>query len=192
MTEFVTHDVKRFILEKPKDYKFIPGQATLLNKRPFTFTNLNQDLVLEFTIKRYPGGVTEKLHRLRPGDTVNIEEPWGTINYQGPGVFIAGGAGITPFIAIFRSHDMANSSLIFSNKSAKDIILQKELENIFDNRAKFVLTNKEKRIDKEFLINNISDFSQNFYLCGPAGMVKDLRKYLKELGAKSQALVFEK
>jgi len=28
MTEFVTHDVKRFIVEKPEGFSFKPGQAT--------------------------------------------------------------------------------------------------------------------------------------------------------------------
>ncbi|MGC9309826.1 MAG: flavodoxin reductase, partial [Candidatus Nanoarchaeia archaeon] len=63
MKEFVTHNVIRFILEKPANYEFKPGQATLVSidmdgwqeeKRPFTFTSLNNDLILEFTIKIYP------------------------------------------------------------------------------------------------------------------------------------------
>ena len=49
-TEQLTHDVKRFQVEKPKGYTFIPGQATDVSvntpdfknkKRPFTFTGLN-------------------------------------------------------------------------------------------------------------------------------------------------------
>jgi ferredoxin-NADP reductase len=48
-TDFVTHNVKRFAVEKPAGYTFIPGQATeiSINKatlqnvlRPFTFTSL--------------------------------------------------------------------------------------------------------------------------------------------------------
>jgi hypothetical protein len=61
--ESVTHDVKRFTVEKPSDYKFSAGQATDLSintpafkneKRPFTFTSLNDNEYLEFTIKIYP------------------------------------------------------------------------------------------------------------------------------------------
>ena len=60
--EFITHDVKRFTVEKPKNYSFTPGQATEVSlnkpglkdeKRPFTFTGLNDDPNLEFTIKIY-------------------------------------------------------------------------------------------------------------------------------------------
>jgi hypothetical protein len=75
--DFVTHNVKRFIFEKPKNYKFIPGQAVDASinnelkgeKRPFTFTSKNDDLVLEFTMKRYDG-MTKKFHELNPGDEI--------------------------------------------------------------------------------------------------------------------------
>ena len=113
MTGFVTHDVKRFVVERPAGYAFQPGQATKLSihqpgwadkARPFTFTSLDEDLVLEFIIKGYfdHDGVTKKLHSLAPGHELILRDVWGTIAYKGPGVFIAGGAGITPFIAILR------------------------------------------------------------------------------------------
>src|ERR1700759_822767 len=104
-THQVTHNVKCFRFEKPEGYTFHPGQATELSvnqpewrdeKRPFTFTSLEEDPYLEFTIKRYPDrrGVTDLLHRLHPGDEVILRDVWGAIEYKGPGIFIAGGAGI--------------------------------------------------------------------------------------------------
>lgn len=112
-TRQVTHDVKQFRVEKPKGYHFVPGQATDMsinqpewkdNKHPFTFTGLNTDPFLQFTIKRYPDhhGMTDRLHRLEPGGELIVRDVWGAIEYRGPGVFLAGGAGVTPFLAIFR------------------------------------------------------------------------------------------
>ncbi len=109
----VTHDVKRFKMDKPEGFEFIPGQATEVaidkpdwrdEKRPFTFTSLNGEPDLEFVIKIYDdhNGVTHKLDTLNIGDQLIIDDPWGTIQYKGPGVFLAGGAGVTPFIAILR------------------------------------------------------------------------------------------
>jgi glycine betaine catabolism B len=133
----VTHDVKYFHVTKPPGYRFDPGQATDLSiatpewkaeKRPFTFTSLNKLPWLEFTIKRYAGhkGVTDQLHQLSVGDELLIGDPWGAISYKGPGFFIAGGAGITPFIAIIRQlhkdGQLGDNFLFFSNKTFKDII----------------------------------------------------------------------
>jgi ferredoxin-NADP reductase len=218
MTEFVTHDVKRFVLEKPEGYIFTPGQATdvAINQKgwedkthPFTFTSLNDDLVLEFTIKGYPiseypnhEGMTEKLHTLLPGDELILEDPWGTINYKGKGVFIAGGAGITPFIAIFRQlerdRELKGNKLFFSNKTSKDIILEKEFVEMFEkDDLVLTLTYEEKkdyvhgRIGEKFLKTRIKDFSQHFYVCGPSAMVKEVKSILKSLGASSDSVVFE-
>jgi hypothetical protein len=213
MTEFVTHDVMRFIVEKPDNYEFTPGQATLVSinkpgqkneKRPFTFTSLNNDEVLEFTIKKYPdhNGVTEKLHQLTSGDELIIEEPWGAIKYKSDGIFIAGGTGITPFIAILRQlkeEDRINGNqLFFSNKTRKDVILEKELRNTFNSKDLIITLTRENqdnyyhgRIDKEFLEKNIQDFSQEFYVCGPPEFTKDITKHLQELGAKPDEIIIE-
>lgn len=218
-TESVTHDVKRFVVEKPKGYKFIPGQATLVSiskpkwekeKRPFTFTSLNDDKNLEFIIKIYPlnknpdhGGMTEQLRKIEVGDELIIGKPRGAIKYKGPGVFVAGGAGITPFIAIFRQlkkgGKMKGNKLIFSNKTKKDVILEKEFKEIFNPGDLILTLTKEKlndyehgRVDGDFLKKHVGDFSQNFYVCGPKQMVSDIDAVLKNLGAKLDSIVFEK
>lgn len=213
--EDVTHDVKRFVVEKPKGYTFTPGQATEISinkdgwrekKRPFTFTSLNKNQTLEFTIKKYPdhNGVTEQLHKLKAMDSLIIGEPFGTIQYNGKGVFIAGGAGVTPFIAILRKlhadNNLAGNKLIFSNKTKKDIILEQEFRSMFENHPKdllFVLTRQNHqnylngRIDREMLKEHIVDFNQQFYVCGPPQFVEAIKGHLDTLGAKTQDIVFE-
>lgn len=209
----VTHDVKCFRLEKPEGFRFLPGQATdvSINKpglekelRPFTFTSLNQDTYLEFTIKRYTEhhGVTGHLHQLVVGDELIIREPWGAIEYKGPGYFIAGGAGITPFMAILRQlqkeNSIKNNFLFYSNKTAADIIYEEELKGFLNSNADFLLTRETKsgyrneHISKGFLEKKVTDFSKQFYICGPDKMVSDISGSLKELGVNLQSLVFEK
>ena len=94
--EPVTHDVNHYRIEKPAGYSFIPGQATevAINKpgwqdqrRPFTFTSLNEWDHLEFTIKSYPErkGVTDQLGQLNAGDELLIHDVWGAIQYKGEG-----------------------------------------------------------------------------------------------------------
>jgi ferredoxin-NADP reductase len=209
----VTHDVKRFRVEKPSGYRFRPGQATELSvnrpgwsaeKRPFTFTCLTDDPYLEFTIKRYPErhGVTDLLHQLRPEDEVILRDVWGAIEYKGPGCFIAGGAGITPFLAIFRQLDrqktVAGNTLFFSNKTAADTIEEEQLRSILGSNVYFILSKEKKdgylhgRIDGDFLRRYVSDFHQPFYICGPDPMIHDINDLLTGMGASPEALVFEK
>lgn len=212
MSAPVTHDTKRFVFTRPANFDFSPGQGVELaidlpdwrdEPRPFTPTSLPTDRVLEFTIKGYADhdGMTRKLHTLQPGATLTISEPFGTIAYRGRGVFVAGGAGITPFIAILRelaqAGKAAGHSLIFSNKTPADVICQQELLAYLGERCCFTCTAgsvpgyESRRVDKSFLAEKISEFEQNFYVCGPPAFTEAVTKALESLGAKPQNVVFE-
>lgn len=216
----ITHDVKQFTLQKPYDYSFIPGQATEVSidkegwkeeKRPFTFTSLPEDETLQFIIKTYVdhNGVTNQLNTLTTGDYLIIDDCWGTIQYHGRGVFLAGGAGITPFISIIRQLQQQNrligNKLIFSNKTEDDIILREELEeSLGDNFINVITENGMKHngnstfhylngfIDQQFLSELIDDLNQEFYVCGPQPFNESVLKYLKTLGANPETIIFEK
>jgi len=211
--ENVTHNVRRFRFERPQGYAFVPGQATDVaidqdgwreEKRPFTFTGLRDWPHLEFTIKIYSDhdGVTNRLGALGQGDSLLIEDPWGTIEYKGAGTFIAGGAGITPFIAILRDlaerGQVKGNSLIFSNRTEADIIRRDLWEAMPDLDPLFVVTRGDGRqfpagpVDAAFLRDHVRDFSRHFYVCGPDKMVADVNAALAELGAVPTNLVFER
>jgi ferredoxin-NADP reductase len=209
---FITHDVKRFVVERPPGYDFTPGQATEVSvnipgwkdqTRPFTFTGLREWNYLEFLIKIYPKhkGVTEQLAKANADSEIIIRDVFGTIQFKIPGVFIAAGAGITPFIAIFRDlykkKKLNGNKLIYSNKTSADVILKKELVKMFDEDFTNVITRERvigfvgKRIDRDFLIDRIKDFGQGFYVCGPDEFVTSITGHLKDLGASADSIIFE-
>ncbi|MEO5777738.1 MAG: flavodoxin reductase [Flavobacterium sp.] len=210
---FITHDVKRFVVEKPKGFDFIPGQACDVSinlplwkeqLRPFTFTSLRDSKFLEFIIKIYSDhpGVTNELGKINAGDELILHDVFGAIKYVEPGIFIAAGTGITPFISIFRelykNNKLFNNRLIYVNKTSNDIIMGEELHRMLKNNFTSVLTRENtvgfigKRIDRKFLIENIVDFSRHFYVCGPDNFVKDITHHLLDLGADADTLIFDK
>ncbi len=211
-TEHVTHDVKRFTLSKPENYHFTAGQATdiVINqpaweseRRPFTFTGLNEWEHVEFTIKIYPShkGVTNELGKLEKGDTLILHDVWGAIHYKGEGTFIAGGAGVTPFIAIFRQLEqegkIGNNMLIFSNKTESDIILKKDFERMLGKNFINTLTEEKsekydhRKIDESYLKEKISNLSQYFYICGPDPMIESIVTDLMKMGVEEKWIVKE-
>ena len=208
----ITHDVRRYRCSQPDDYSFRPGQATDLaldrdgwrdEKRPFTFTSLPGDDVLEFTIKSYPDhdGVTEQIGKAEVGDRLLIGEAWGAIEDKGPGVFIAGGAGVTPFIAILRKRraagDLSGCHLIFSNLTERDIILRDEFEAMPGLRTTFLVTGQPDsplaadRLDRRSLERLVDSVDQQFYVCGPPSMVDDISDALGQMGAEPSGITFE-
>ena len=210
--EKVTHDVKRFQVEKPEGYSFIPGQATDVTintpqfrnrKNPFTFTCLNSAPYLEFTIKIYSSrnGVTNELGKLKPGAELIIHDVWGAISYKGKGVFIAGGAGVTPFISIFRDlnsrNEVPGNMLVFANKTKADIILEEEFRLMLGKDFINILADEEAEgyfhgmINEDFLKRVVGDFNTNFYICGPPPMIKAVLKQLADLGVEKNSVTLE-
>lgn len=209
----VTHNVRRLTLEKPEQIKFTPGQAALLavdkdgwreEAHPFTFTSLPDEDHFEFTIKIYPEreGVTNEISKLEVGDNVIITQVFGAIHYNGEGTFIAGGAGVTPFISIFRDlkskGEIADNKLIFANSTEKDIINKEEFETILGNHFYNILSDEENDhyahgyIDSEYLKNKINPNVETFYICGPPPMMKAVEKALKNLGVTDSQIIKEK
>ena len=208
----LTHNVKRFRISKPNNYIFIPGQATNVainkpgwrdKKRAFTITSLPDDESLELIIKIYPehNGVTKALNDLRPGNQLLLEEPWGKLTYKGPGLFIAGGTGITPFLAIFRMLEQQNKlekiKLLYANKTSKDIIQENELSILLEERVQFILTNEDRSeykkayLDLDFLRHKIQNKQQYFYVCGPAEMTKHIGQYLKTMAVEEHFIILD-
>ena len=211
-TDMVTHNVKRFEVQRPMGYNFISGQATdvSLNKygmekelRPFTFTSICDSDYLEFMIKIYSGhdGVTKKLGDVEAGDELILHDVFGTITYHGPGLFIAGGTGITPFISIFRDlkskGTLEGNKLIFVNRTNADVILKEELEEMLsENFIKVVETSSDPSLtpgalNRELLETYVDDKNQFYYVCGPDSFTLAMVEHLVELGVDKRQIIIE-
>lgn len=214
--ETLTRNVRRYRIERPEGFVFQPGQATELSldlpewrdkRHPFTLTGLTAAPDLEFIIKSYFGTigdhVTERLWGAVPGDRLVIGKPWGTIFYKGPGVFLAGGTGITPFIAILRDLNangtIVGNHLVASYRTSEDIILRRELEEMQGLACTWTVTAEPSvdpvmhdAIGADFLRRHVDLGAKHFYLCGPDPMVRKLRSILEGLGIRPDSLTWEK
>lgn len=191
---------------------FIPGKATEVSiykegwkdeKRPFSFTSLPVNNFLEFTIKIYPNhqGVTNQIWQLRENDELILHDVFGDIAYQTEGTFIAGGAGITPFIPIFRNlqfkNEIGKNKLIFANKTKADIILEDEFRSLLGKNFINVLSDESidgylnGYIDEKVLLANVQDLKTYFYICGPPPMMDAIEKILNKLQIEKELIITE-
>jgi ferredoxin-NADP reductase len=208
----VTHDVLKIVTERPSGYRFTPGQATEISinkagwdkeRRPFTFTCLPEDDYLEFTIKTYPShkGVTNELLTLEQNDELILHDVFGTIAFKGEGIFIAGGAGVTPFISIIRflraKNELRNNKLLFANKTKSDIILEKEFRELLGNNFINILSDEKVAgceygfISEGLLRQHIRTTDTRIYLCGPEPMMEAIEKQLVLLGIGAGSIIKE-
>jgi ferredoxin-NADP reductase len=210
--QHITHDVLKIVTEKPLNYNFTPGQATEISinkegwikkKRPFTFTCLPDEAFLEFSIKTYPlhKGVTNELLQLKKKDELILHDVFGAIAYKSEGVFIAGGAGVTPFICIFRDlkskNLIGNNMLIFANKTKDDIILAQEFKKLLGRNFINILSDEKAdgyahgQITEGFLKDYVKDPKKNIYVCGPPPMMEAIEKFLSKLHVDNKMIVKE-
>jgi ferredoxin-NADP reductase len=209
----ITHDVLQIVTEKPPQYNFKPGQATEISvnkrdwtekKNPFTFTSLPENDYLEFTIKTYPlhKSVTNELLYLKKNEELIVHDGFGAIAYRGEGVFIAGGAGVTPFISIFRHlrsvAAIGNNKLIFANKTKADIILEEEFKDLLGDNFINILADEKiagyayGKINENFIKENSGEMNKLFYVCGPPPMMDAIEKQLANLNVDDSLIVKEK
>jgi hypothetical protein len=211
----VTHDTNHLVLTRPEGYAWIPGQANHWGLdiegfrdagNPFTITSLPDEPDLEYVIKTYPtdkypdhGGMTERIAKLQPGDKVFIDEASGDIQDKGEGVFIAGGAGITPFIPILKQRRQNGAlngcTLLFSNKTEEDIILRETWDTMPGLNVIYTVTDapspfSNRLIDKDFIAGTVG-FDHRFYVCGPPGMMKSVIAALRDAGVTDENIVTE-
>lgn len=211
-TAKITRDVLQIVTERPPQYTFVPGQATEVSinkndwrteKRPFTFTCLPCDDHLQFTIKTYPShkGVTNELLQLKESDELILHDVFGAIAYNGEGIFIAGGAGVTPFISIFRDLQskgaIGSNRLIFANKTKADIILEDEFRRLLGDKFINILSDEKVNgyangyITADFIKANSDGMDKMFYVCGPPSMMAAVEKQLQDLHVNKKSIVKE-
>jgi ferredoxin-NADP reductase len=208
----ITYDVLQIFTERPPGVEFRPGQAVdiSINKdgwrnemRPFTITSIPADDYLQFTIKTYPSrkGVTNELLQLKKKDELILHEVFGAIEYKGEGYFIAGGAGITPFISIFRylgsKNAIGNNKILFANRTKDDIILKYELNYLLGKNFINILSDEVAEgyehglLTENFIKAHIDDLNKFFYLCGPPPMMESVEKILAGFHVNEKFIIKE-
>ena len=135
-------------------------------------------------------------HNLKVGDEVLLEVGLGFFNYEEFRdykniVAIAGGVGITPFIAI--AHDIVerkldiNLTIIYGSDNPKEIIAKRELDMLLQDNIRVVHVisgnypwNGEKGFITKELIRKYSRGKVTYFICGPKVMYE---KVMAEMSA---------
>jgi predicted ferric reductase len=195
--------------------KYIPGQFAFITpvsenlpkeEHPFTISSSpSRPDALQFVI-RSQGDWTRKIHRLKAGDPVFIDGPYGHFSHRictgnDPMIMIAGGIGITPMLSMLRymadRDDQRQILLIWSNKAKKYIVFPEEfkhLECVLQGlKINHVITrgrsggHEKGRLDETKLESLLEGFSRKsiVFICGPFKMMKEISRNVKKIGFSS-------
>lgn len=209
--EPVAEGTVAFCFEKPAGFKHEAGQNAMFTlidpphtdaegpTRPFTIASAPHEPELMIATRMRSSAFKRSLAAAPFGTTVQMDGPAGVMTLHEdaarPAVFLAGGIGITPFLAMTRDwaqrrlpHEIV---LFYSNRKPEHAAFLAELQALQGPKFRLVATmteapgwKGEKRlISRELLTAHVPDVrAPVYYFAGPPGMTMAVQGMLDELG----------
>jgi len=195
----------RAVPSLPGQFAFITPISPRVKKEEHPFSIASSPArpeTLQFII-RACGDWTDTAGRLQPGDAIILDGPYGLFSHLAnpPAaalVMIAGGIGITPLLSMLRymadTGDRRRVLLIWSNRTREEIIFPDEFRELTRKLPSLEVVHHLSRGTKEKLSPGRLNLQQlqsylhgrdrkaDVYLCGPAGMMKEVKGILRNLG----------
>jgi ferredoxin-NADP reductase len=217
--EEVAEGTMAFYFEKPAGFQFKPGQfanLTLLNPpetdaegnvRTFSIASAPLEEDLMFATRMRDTAFKRVLKTTPLGTEITLGGPFGSFTLHSdssqPGVFMAGGIGITPFRSMILNASASRFPhrllLIYSNRRPEDAAFLQELEGLQKENTGYrlvgTMTQLEKSrqswkgrtgfIDKQMLSEWMDDLKGSIcYVAGPPTMVSAIGNALIDLGIR--------
>ena len=209
--ETVAEGTVAFYFEKPPGFSHEAGQNAMFTlidpreedaagpTRTFTIASAPHEPELMIATRMRDSAFKRFLGKAPPGAKLEMEGPLGIMvlheDASRPAVFLAGGIGITPFLAMAR--DAAKRGLphrivlLYSNRRPQDAAFLAELERSQGPKFHLVATmtdapvwrGEKRRISRELLGEHVPDLrAPIYYFAGPPGMTMAVQGMLKDLG----------
>ncbi len=174
------------------------------NRRYFTLASAPSEAKVRLGVKFYRGSSAFKrsLANMAPGDTIHAAQLAGSFTLpadrEAKLAFLAGGIGITPFRSMLQHlldrQEPRPITVLYGNETEDDIAYRDVLDAAHEElgiRTIYVVARGGRRgqypgiIDARLVRQAVPDFAERtFYISGPQGMVRSLRKMLLVMGVR--------
>jgi predicted ferric reductase len=161
---------------------------------PFTVSGIDQAGGLRITIKSL-GPCSERIQQMAAGVIARVEGPFGSFlsGYVGAQLWIAGGIGITPFVAELRAGPRRHrTTLIYLFRAEADAAFLEELKALSAQDSLlelFAVQTGPNAADFQTMLDAVTDIAEReVQLCGPPEMVEAAVGELRRRGVSSHAI----
>lgn len=160
---------------------------------PFTISSAwTGDGRIQFIIKALGDYTRTLADRLRVGNPVTVEGPYGQFNFQGESprqIWVGGGIGITPFISRLKTLarqgdgkaiDLFHTTAVYDPEAISLLERDAQAANI---RLHVLWDERDGWLDAERIRQTVPDWRDaDVWFCGPAGFGQALKRDLTALG----------
>jgi len=145
------------------------------------------------------GDCTRNIQSIEPGVMARVHGAFGNFladRPSSPQLWVAGGIGITPFLAQLRAGQLKQRTLLlYLYRAEADAAFLEEIRAMAANNPNFsvqtIATGKDVP-DLNIILPDAAALAQHdCYLCGPPGMVAGLRRSLRDRGITPRHIHFE-
>lgn len=184
------YDAGQFVYMAPFDRELSAGYG---EEHPYTLSSSPDEDRLRMAIKDL-GDASRAIQSIRPGSRVTIEGPYGRFfpdREPEKQIWIAGGIGITPFLArarhLFRRDKPVDIRLVYCVQDEARARFLDELGSISESMEGFQVIPhyfyRQGPLDEDFLNTHVPDLGQReAFICGPPGLNKLARRLLTGAG----------
>ncbi|MCC6498787.1 MAG: ferric reductase-like transmembrane domain-containing protein [Anaerolineales bacterium] len=180
-----------------------PGEKNLNESHPFTISSAPHEDVLRLTIKASGDFTRALFNELKPGADAIVEGAHGMFDFKNGGqkqIWIAGGIGVTPFLAFIRDlrgtldHDV---DFYYTMRHRDEVLFYDEIETAGIRNPRLKVNIRYSAIGGSLTVEEIAKNAggdvrgHHVYMCGPLPMVQAFEKKFLALGVPGENIHFE-
>ena len=166
---------------------------------PFTISAIDKDGQIRIGVKAL-GDCTRRMQGLEPGVEARVQGPFGNFLLERPAkpqLWVAGGIGITPFLACLRNARVEHATrLLYLYRSEADAAFRDELESLAATNAGLSLeahATGDAIPDLAAILPGADQLiAHECYLCGPPGLLDAVGRILQSRGVPAAQIHFER
>lgn len=192
--------------------KFQQENGETCKPRAYSLSTSYRGNFYRISVKREADGDVSKIlcDQVKPGDMLLCTRPVGHFylhENERPAVFIGGGIGITPMIAMAEAlDDNRQGYLLYSTRNNDFHSFQEEIEQLAKERENITATvfytrpqegekegedyDVKGRISEQWMKDHLP-LEADFYFCGPVPFMKQMYHNLVELGVDKERIFYE-
>jgi predicted ferric reductase len=166
---------------------------------PFTVSSIQPDGQISIGVKSL-GDCTQLIQSVEVGVAARVHGPFGIFLAERPPgseLWVAGGIGITPFIALLRESSPSwPTTLLYLYRREADAAFLRELRVLAAAAPLISVSAVATGDDLPDLASILPDsatlLGRHCYLCGPPALISGVRQVLVERGVKTDRIHFER